>query len=135
VAECVFCVVVQDLTQAHVVAENDVSVAVLDTKPAAPGHTLVLPRAHIENIWDLDVDTAGALMETVCSVAKLLRQRLQPDGLTLRQNNGAASGQRIPHLHIHLVPRWQGDGHIGWPTAQPELVDNASVFRALRANQ
>jgi histidine triad (HIT) family protein len=135
VAECVFCEIVQDLTPADLVVENDLTVAVLDTRPAAAGHTLVMPRAHIENIWDLDVDTAGALMVTVCSVAQLLRERLQPDGLTVRQNNGAASGQRILHLHIHLVPRWHGDGHIGWPMAQPEPIDNASVLRALRVAQ
>jgi histidine triad (HIT) family protein len=131
VVECVFCNLVQDLSKAYVVSQSDVCVAVLDIKPAAPGHTLVMPRAHLENLWDLDVETAGALMVTVRSVAQLLRERLQPDGLTLRQNNGAASGQRIPHLHIHLVPRWEGDGHIGWPAAQPEPIDNASVLRVL----
>jgi histidine triad (HIT) family protein len=70
-------------------------------------------------------------MVTVKSVARLLRERLRPDGLTVRQNNGATSGQRIPHLHVHLVPRWEGDGHIGWPTARTEPVDNADVMRAL----
>ena len=84
------------------------SVAVLDVSPASPGHTLVITRAHVETIWDLDDDTAAALMVTVKSVAGLLRERLRPDGLTVRQNNGAASGQRIPHLHVHLVPRWEG---------------------------
>jgi histidine triad (HIT) family protein len=106
-------------------------VAILDDRPASPGHTLVIPRAHIESIWELDDDTAVALMMTIKSVAGLLRERLQPDGLTVRQNNGPASGQRIPHVHVHLVPRWEGDGHIGWPSARSEPIDNVSVLRAL----
>ena len=110
---------------------DSASVAVLDASPASPGHTLVITRTHVESIWDLDDDTAAALMVTVKSVARLLRDRLRPDGLTVRQNNGAASGQRIPHLHVHLVPRWEGDGHIGWPTGRTQPVDNVDVMRVL----
>jgi histidine triad (HIT) family protein len=120
-----------DLSGSHVVMNDSATVAVLDVSPASPGHTLVITRSHVESIWELDDETAAALMVTVKSAAKLLRERLRPDGLTVRQNNGAASGQRILHLHVHLVPRWEGDGHIGWPTARPEPVDNADVMRAL----
>jgi diadenosine tetraphosphate (Ap4A) HIT family hydrolase len=104
---------------------------VLDASPASLGHTLVMPRAHYESVWDLDDATAAALMQTVRSVAALLHDRLAPDGLTVRQNNGAASGQRVPHVHVHLVPRWNDDGHIGWPRERDEPVDNAVVMRAL----
>ncbi len=90
-----------------------------------------MPRAHYESVWDLDDATAAALMQTVRSVAALLHDRLAPDGLTVRQNNGAASGQRVPHVHVHLVPRWNGDGHIGWPRERDEPVDNATAMRAL----
>jgi histidine triad (HIT) family protein len=128
---CIFCDLLQDLSHSHVVMNDSASVAVLNVSPASPGHTLVITRTHVESIWDLDDDTAAALMVTVKSVARLLRERLRPDGLTVRQNNGAASGQRIPHLHVHLVPRWEGDGHIGWPTARTEPVDNVDVMRAL----
>ena len=128
---CIFCDLLQDLSYSHVVMNDSASVAVLNVSPASPGHTLVITRTHVESIWDLDDDTAAALMVTVKSVARLLRERLRPDGLTVRQNNGAASGQRIPHLHVHLVPRWEGDGHIGWPPARKEPVDNVDVMRAL----
>ncbi len=65
-------------------------------------------------------------------MAALLRARLAPDGLTLRQNNGAASGQKVDHLHLHLVPRWHGDGSIGWPWPPPEDLDLDEVLAALR---
>lgn len=128
---CVFCALLQDLGSAHVVAANKACVAVLDIRPASPGHTLVLPREHIESIWDLDDATAAEVMLSVRSVATLLRDRLSPDGLTVRQNNGAVSGQHVPHLHVHLVPRWDGDGHIGWPREREEPVDNVAVLRIL----
>lgn len=131
---CVFCSLVEDLAGAPVVVSSESCVAVLDTRPASPGHTLVLPRAHVESIWDLDEATATELMRTVRSVARLLHDRLDPDGLTLRQNNGAASGQRVPHLHIHLVPRWEGDGSIGWPREPKEPIDNARVITTLLGN-
>jgi histidine triad (HIT) family protein len=128
---CAFCVLMRDLSSAQVVASSETCVAVLDVSPASLGHTLVMPRAHYESVWDLDDATAAAVMQTVRSVAALLHDRLAPDGLTVRQNNGAASGQRVPHVHVHLVPRWNDDGHIGWPRERDEPVDNAVVMRAL----
>ena len=130
---CQFCALLDDLTAAHVVTTDPHCVAVLDAAPAAPGHTLVLPRRHVEAIWDLDDETAAGLIRTVRGAAQLLRERLGPDGLTVRQNNGAASGQRIGHLHVHLVPRWTDDGHIGWPRPPAPAVDNAEVLHCLRA--
>lgn len=112
---CPFCAIATGALSAHVVAADDYCVAFLDAAPAARGHTLVVPRAHVCDMWDVDADLAAALMRTTHSVAALLRDRLAPDGLTLRQNTGAASGQHVAHLHVHLVPRWHGDGTIGWP--------------------
>ena len=75
---CIFCDLLQDLSHSHVVMNDSASVAVLNVSPASPGHTLVIPRTHVESIWDLDDDTAAALMVTVKSVARLLRERLGP---------------------------------------------------------
>ena len=75
-----------------------------------------------------------AVLATRCkpeTVAALLRRRLAPDGLTLRQNTGAASGQQVPHLHLHLVPRWHGDGTIGWPWPPPADPDLPGLLARL----
>ena len=96
------------------------------------GHPLVVPRVHAEDLWDADEPSAIAVMRTAHRAAALLRERLQPDGLTLRQNNGEASGQRVAHLHLHLVPRWRGDGTVGWPWPPPQDVDLAAVLAELR---
>lgn len=128
--DCPFCAVVAGTVSALVVASDEECVAFLDRVPAAPGHTLVVPRAHVADLWEADANVATALMRTTHSVAALLRQRLAPDGLTLRQNTGAASGQHIWHLHVHLVPRWHGDGHIGWPRYE-SMPDVTEVHRLL----
>lgn len=131
--ECLFCRVVSGRLPAHVVLEEERALAFLDTSPAARGHTLVVPRDHAEHLWDAEPASAAAVMATAQRVSVLLRERLRPDGLTVRQNNGEASGQRVPHLHLHLVPRWHGDGTVGWPWPPPEDVDLGEVLAALRA--
>lgn len=132
VEDCLFCRVVRGDLPSYVVLEDDLTVAFLDLRPAAVGHTLVVPRAHVEHLWDADAAAAGAVMRTAHAVAALLRARLRPDGLTLRQNTGEASGQKVPHLHLHLVPRWHGDGTIGWPWPPPADVDLPAVLTGLR---
>ena len=130
--DCVFCRVVRGELPAHVVVQDERAVAFLDLTPAARGHTLVVPRVHVEHLWDADADSAAAVMRTAHEVAALLRERLRPDGLTLRQNTGEASGQKVPHLHLHLVPRWHGDGTVGWPWPPPQDLDLQDVADALR---
>lgn len=129
---CAFCDVVAGRLPAHVVVQDAAAVAFLDLSPAARGHTLVVPRVHAEHLWDIAPDDAAAVMRTAHEAAALLRARLRPDGLTLRQNTGEASGQRVPHLHLHLVPRWHGDGSIGWPWPPPTDLDLAEVAAQLR---
>lgn len=122
-SDCVFCRVVAGTAPAHVVAADDDCLAFLDHRPAARGHVLVVPRVHVADLFEAGPDVAAAVMRTAAGVAALLRRRLAPDGLTLRQNNGPASGQVVAHLHVHLVPRWHGDGTVGWPWPPPDDVD------------
>jgi histidine triad (HIT) family protein len=129
--DCPFCRIAAGLAPAHVVAEDEHCFAVLDTRPAARGHTLVIPRAHVTDLWSADPETAAALGRTCAAVARQLRTRLSPDGLTMRQNNGEASGQVVFHLHVHLVPRWHGDGDVGWPWPPPDDHDPHAMMRLL----
>ncbi len=128
---CPFCRIVAGLSPAYVVAEDEHCLAVLDSRPAARGHTLVLPREHVADLWSADPETAAALGRTCAAVARRIHTRLHPDGLTMRQNNGEASGQVIFHLHVHLVPRWDGDGTVGWPWPPPDDHDPQAVLRLL----
>lgn len=131
-SDCVFCGVAAGTHEALIVAQDAQSLAFLDWRPAARGHTLVVPRRHVESMWDGDADTAAAVMRTAHRVAARLRARLQPDGLTLRANTGEASGQKVAHLHLHLVPRWHGDGTVGWPWPPPQDLDLLALHQLLR---
>ncbi len=128
---CLFCRVVAGELPGRVVHEDDAVVAFLDVAPAARGHTLVVPRTHVADVWEAGPDLLADVARAAHAVAALLRERLTPDGLTLRQNNGAASGQRVDHLHLHLVPRWHGDGTVGWPWPPPQDLDLDDVLRSL----
>jgi histidine triad (HIT) family protein len=131
VPSCLFCRLANGDLRAHVVHADESCVAFLDNAPAARGHTLVVPRRHVTDLWSADPETAAALGRACSIVARRIREKLRPDGLTMRQNTGAASGQNVFHLHVHLVPRWHGDGTIGWPWPPPEDHDPDDVLRLL----
>lgn len=117
---CPFCAIIMGEGPARVVYRDDYAVAFFPLRPAALGHTLVVPRQHIPNIWELPEQTAVHLSRTVLRVAAALRAAVTPDGLNIIQSSGAAATQTIPHLHAHLVPRWAADamGPI-WPAKPP----------------
>lgn len=94
-----------------------------------PGHTLVLPRRHAADIWDIRREDAGRLMEAVHDVAALLEERLRPDGMTLFQANRPAGWQTVFHIHVHLVPRHWGDPlTASW---KPQTATEAELDAAL----
>lgn len=107
--ECLFCRIAAGEERSWRVYENEDAVAILDRSPSVPGHTLVIPRRHAADIWDIRRDDAGRLMEAVHDVAALLEDRLRPDGMTLFQANRAAGWQTVFHIHVHLVPRHKND--------------------------
>jgi histidine triad (HIT) family protein len=107
--ECVFCQIVAHDAPAYIVAEDDRTVAFLDRGQATEGHTLVVPRSHAVDLWDVSVEDAAAVMVMAKRVALRLEQQLAPDGLNLMQSNRPAGWQDVFHFHLHVVPRWEGD--------------------------
>ncbi|HZQ37565.1 MAG TPA: DUF4269 domain-containing protein [Dehalococcoidia bacterium] len=103
--ECVFCRIVAGAAPASVIARAEAALAFLDLDQAAPGHTLVIPRRHVETIDGLDDGLAAGLMQTAVRVVRALNTALSPAGLNLTQANGRAAGQEVPHVHLHLIPR------------------------------
>jgi histidine triad (HIT) family protein len=122
---CAFCQIVDGKDhRAREVCRDRHTVAFLPLEPATLGHTLLVPRQHISEIWDLDKETAGHLAQATLSVAQAVRRAFSPDGLNIIQSNGEAASQTIPHLHIHIVPRWMDDrmGKL-WPEGSPFSED------------
>ncbi len=107
--DCLFCKIANKEISASIIYEDDNSVAILDVHPKAPGHTMVLPKVHAENILDLPDDKIEGIFKAVKNVTALLKKTLLPDGFTIGINHGKVSGQTIDHLHIHIIPRWLGD--------------------------
>jgi histidine triad (HIT) family protein len=91
--------------------EDERTFAFLDINPLAPGHALVVPKAHAARLEDCAPDVAGALLQTVQRVTSVLCSETGAPDATVAINNGPAAGQEVPHLHIHIVPRRPGDGH------------------------
>jgi histidine triad (HIT) family protein len=106
---CVFCDIVGGEGSSYPVAESDGALAFLDINPAAEGHTLVIPKTHADDIWDLDPEDGRDVWTLAQEVASLLQVRLQPDGMTILQANGKSGWQHVFHFHLHVVPRWAGD--------------------------
>ena len=133
VEDCVFCGIVRGTVPSHLVHEDGQTLAFLDINPAADGHTLVVPKQHADDLFDIDADSAAAVMRTVKVVADRIAERLAPDGLTLFQANRAAGWQDVLHLHVHLVPRWDGDGLVRpWQPAPAAGHRLAAVAGTLR---
>lgn len=107
---CIFCQIAKGELESRLVYEGEQELAFLDVNPLAPGHTVVIPKAHFERLEDLPVEQVGPLFETVRLVTAKIQQAMNVEATTIGVNNGRAAGQAVPHLHVHIVPRRAGDG-------------------------
>jgi len=115
--DCPFCeIVTRTVPDVREVYRDAEVVAFFPTEPATLGHTLVIPRGHVPDIWSLTPDVAGALARATLHIANAVKRAIKPEGLNVIQSNGRAATQTVPHLHVHVVPRWEDDtlGRI-WP--------------------
>lgn len=132
---CVFCKIILGAEAAEVVCDDAAWLAFFPLNPATPGHTLVVPRDHIANLWEANDDLASALMVGVERVGRAIQNGLQPDGMNLITSAGPTAEQTIFHLHLHVVPRWNDDGFGKiWPTehrfSKESLGDAADLVRS-----
>jgi histidine triad (HIT) family protein len=134
---CVFCAVVAGTVPAHVVHRDDRTVAFLDRRPLFPGHTLVVPAAHLETLTDLPGELLEPFFAVVQRVAAAMQQALGAAGSFVAANNRVS--QSVPHLHVHVVPRNPKDGLRGffWPrsryTDEEQAEEVAARLRAALA--
>jgi histidine triad (HIT) family protein len=131
---CRFCSIVAGETPSAVVLDTPEVVAFLDHRPLFPGHTLVVPRAHVETLRNLDGPTRDVLFAEVQRVAAAVQDAMGAQGSFVAMNNVVS--QSVPHLHVHVVPRNRKDGLRGffWPrTRYADEAEMASVAEAIRA--
>jgi len=108
--DCAFCAIARGESSAQVVCEGERWVAFFPLAPATPGHTLLIPREHVTDLWAADTDTGRELMAASIKVGRAIQVSLGPDGMNLITSAGGAAGQTVRHLHVHVVPRWEDDG-------------------------
>ncbi len=108
--DCIFCRIAAGEAPCFRVYEDARVLVFLDIFPTSRGHTLLIPKAHSENLFETDPDDLAAVVRVSRRIARTLRKELAPDGLGVFQLNGAAAGQTVFHYHMHLIPRRQGEG-------------------------
>lgn len=107
---CLFCKISQKKVPNHTVYEDNNVLAFLDIYPLAKGHTVVIPKEHAQNLQELSDDSLRPLFQAVKQTTNILQKTLNPDGFNIGWNHGEVAGQTIPHLHVHIIPRWSNDG-------------------------
>lgn len=112
--DCIFCKIVNGDIPSLKVYEDENTIAFLDITPVHLGHTLIIPKTHSKNILDMGQREALAMMKTIKIVAKAVKKAANADGFNIIMNNFKAAGQIIDHAHVHIIPRFEGDGLKHW---------------------
>ncbi|HSB68695.1 MAG TPA: HIT domain-containing protein [Candidatus Methylomirabilis sp.] len=132
---CVFCGIRDGRLPASRLAENGRAFAIMDIHPLSDGHTLIIPTVHSETLFEIGEEDWLAVASLARRVAGGIRKGLSPDGLSLIQANGRAAFQSIPHFHLHLIPRWDGDSvGFDWPLVPGDPERIRSLADKIRAS-
>ncbi len=107
---CIFCKIISKELNAKIIYEDEKTIAFLDINPHAPAHTVIIPKTHYETILELKEDELNSLFLAVKKVLALIEASINAQGFTIGINHGKIAGQAVPHLHIHLIPRFENDG-------------------------
>ena len=117
---CIFCMIIDGKIPSRKVYEDENCIAMLDINPATPGHTLILPKEHHQDLTEMNEALLGKLMMVARKIGMLQKERLGAIGFNVIQNNGEAAGQTVPHFHIHVIPRYEGGPMLGgWVPTEP----------------
>ncbi len=132
--DCVICSIIEEKIPSRIVYQDDWAVAFLELHPSASGHTLLVPRRHTSRVEDLTPDEARGLFSALRRLLPAVRDAVGAEATTVGINNGPGSGQHIPHVHIHVIPRSPGDGGgiIQAIVRSPSRADPDEVAKRIR---
>ena len=132
--ECIFCKIVSGELPSERVYEDEATVAFLDINPIAPGHTLVVPKVHCENLLDAPANVVAAVVGAAQKVAPAVMKATGAEGFNFFQFNGSCAGQVVMHLHFHIIPRRPGDGvAFGWEQGKYGEGEMAALGARIRS--
>jgi histidine triad (HIT) family protein len=122
---CIFCKIIRGEIPCEKVYEDDKVLAFLDISPMSKGHTLIMPKKHSETVLDTDEQTLCDTMKIVKRLSKAIMKAVKADGINIAINNYKSAGQLVPHLHVHVMPRFSGDKiELFMPKEKPRLSDD-----------
>jgi len=113
--ECLFCKIVKKEIPSDIIYEDDDFFAFLDINPNNPGHSLIVPKKHYENIYNLPDEILKNIAPLIKKRAAAVKNGVNADGINIIMNNDGAAGQIVPHAHFHIIPRFANDGYKHWP--------------------
>jgi histidine triad (HIT) family protein len=132
-SDCIFCAIVSGEAPAQIIDSDDRTVAFLDINPATRGHSLVIPRTHAVDLFDLPEDDLHATVTAARRLARRMRETINPDGINVLNAAGRAAWQSVFHFHLHVIPRYDGDPlKLPWrpgPVDPSELAEVAAAMR------
>ena len=133
--DCLFCkIIAHDEIPSTKVYENDSVYAFLDISPVNLGHTLVVPKKHYKNVYETPDEALAEMMSVAKKIATAIKSELKADGVNIIMNNDKTAGQIIFHSHLHVVPRYEGDGFVHWSNKKVhDKSEVVAVEQTLRA--
>ena len=129
---CIFCKLANGVFPTNSIYEDEDFNVILDLSPATKGHALILPKEHYKNLYELPEETAGKVFKLAKKLATSMTEKLGADGFNIVQNNNEVAGQTVFHFHMHLIPRYEGDGqHILWEPTSPSAEELVAIKEQL----
>ena len=123
---CLFCDILSGKKNGHLIYEDDLHISILDKYPIDTGHSLIIPRKHHEKITDMNPSSVGEMFSIVPKIAKAILDATGADAFSVGQNNGRAAKQIVPHVHVHIIPRYNHKGTI-W--TKRSIEDDAELSK------
>ena len=119
---CIFCKIINKEIPSLIVYEDVLSIAILDISQQTKGHTLIIPKQHVENIFELDEKLGQHLFSVTIKITNLLKEKLHFSNVNILNNNGPIAGQSVNHYHIHIIPQYDNDNlHFGFKDKEPDF--------------
>lgn len=130
---CVFCKIINKEIPSFIVYENDDVICFLDINASSKGHTLVVPKKHYTNIFDIDSNTACKIMEAIKNVTTILKEKLNVTDVNIINNSGLKAGQTVMHIHFHVIPRYDNDGIVISPKQNdPDFNELEKIHKLIK---
>lgn len=133
-SDCIFCKIVEGQIPCYKVYEDNDVMAFLDINPVNPGHTLVIPKKHFSNLEETSEDDLTKVMLVVKKVGAKIKNDLGMAGYNVCENNDPVAGQEIPHIHFHVIPRINNDGHKIWKQSTYQDGEAERVLEKIKLN-